>query len=86
MFGKVRGEEEEGGADGRDEVYLVGESNAGVVAEDFNGFLEAAGKVESVPFREILTEGVDVDNAVFYQRSIDSDVWVEVYSSTDGVL
>ena len=53
LFGECGRQEEQGGADGGHEVDLVGEPDAGVVAQDLDGFVETAGEVEGIPLGEI---------------------------------
>ena len=36
-----------------------------MVADDFDGLMQAAGEVEGVPGGEVAGQGVDVDDAVF---------------------
>ena len=43
LLGELRGEKQKRGADGGHEVDLVGETDAGVVAQDLDGFVETAG-------------------------------------------
>ncbi len=57
-----------------------------MVAENFDGFLEAAGEVEGVPVVEVGVDGVEVDDTIFDHHAIDSDVWVEVHASSKTIL
>lgn len=86
LFGELRGKEEQGGADGGHEVHLVGEPDAGVVAQDLDGFVEPAGEVEGVPLGKVLAQRVEVDDAVFDQCAVDRDVGVEVDACAPFVL
>ena len=86
LFGELRGQEQERGADGGHEVHLVGEPDAGVVAQDLDGFVEPAGEVEGIPLGEILAQRVEVDDAVFDQRAVHGDVRVEVDARAPFVL
>lgn len=85
-FGELRGEKQKRGADGGHEVDLVGEPDAGVIAEDLDGFVESAGQVEGVPLGEILAQRVEVDDAVFDQGAVHGDVGVEVDARAPFVL
>lgn len=85
-FGETLGKHEHGGAHGGHEVNLVGETDAGVVAEDLDGLLEAASDVERVPFREVAADGIEVDDAILDHGAVDGDVWVEVDAGAPGIL
>jgi len=65
---------------------LVREADAWIVAEDFDGFVEAAGEVEGAPFRQVGGEGVEVHDAIFDHDAIEGDVGVEVDASTEVIL
>lgn len=86
LFGEVGGKEEEGSADGGEEVNLVGDTDAGVVAEDFDGLLEAAGKIQGVPFAEVTAQGVEIDDTIFNKSAVYGDEWVEVDSRPERIL
>ena len=86
LFCELGRQEEEGGADGGDEIYLVGEADGGVVSQDLHWLLETPGEVEGVPFGEIAAKGVEVDHTVFYQGAVDCDKRVEVHTGTERVL
>ena len=65
---------------------MVCEADGRVVAEDFDGFLQAAGEVEGGPVVEVCGEGGEVHDAVFDHDAVDGDVGVEVDARAEGVL
>lgn len=85
-LGEALGQHEERNTQGGDQIHLVREADAWIVAEDFDGFVEAAGKVEGAPFRQVGGEGVEVHDAVFDHDAIEGDVGVEVDASTEVIL
>ena len=85
-FGEVLRQHEQRRTQGGEEVDLVREADAGVVPQDFDGFLQAPRQVEGGPFGEVGAEGGEVYHAVFDQHAGDGDVGVEVDARAEGVL
>ena len=73
-------------AEGGEQIDLVRETDAGVVAEDFDGFLQAAGEVEGLPVAEVGGEGVEIHDAVFDHHAVEGDVGVEVHARAEVIL
>ena len=65
---------------------MVRQADPGVVAQDFDWFLQPAGEVEGAPVAEVAAEGVEVYDAVFDHYAVDGDVGVEVDAGPEGVL
>lgn len=86
VFGECFRKEQEGTAESGKKVVLVCEPDGGVVTEDLDGFVEASGEIKSFPIGEISFEGVDVDDAVFDDDSVDVDVGIEVNTRAHVVL
>ena len=81
-LGEVGRQEEHGGADGGDEVALIGEADLRVVAQDLDGLLEPPGQIEVIPRRQVLNQVVDAGDAVLDQHAIYLDIRVEVDAGT----
>ena len=85
-LGEGGGEEQEGSAHGGEEVDLVGEAYARVVAEDLDGLLKASGEIEGIPLGEVSAEGIEVDDAVFDQGTVHRHVRVKVHACAPVIL
>lgn len=86
LLGKGRWEGEESSPEGGDEVDLICETNARVVAEDLDWLLEATGEVEVPPLGEIGIESVQIDHTVLEHDAVHYDIWVVVDAGPNIVL
>lgn len=79
-------EKEKGGSKGGNEVYLIGEADSGIVTKDFDRLMESPSKVEGGPFGKVSTERIEIDNTIFDECTIDSNIWIEVNTSSPSLL
>ena len=57
-----------------------------MVTNDFDRFLQSACDIKCLPFRQILTESIDVNHTVFDENSSTIDICIVVNSRSPVVL